>query len=65
MWLLNLCVYVATVMYNYRNMYVKVAFDNKGRYDEHDDDDDDYEDNDAIMQSSPTVVVCHRNSPFR
>ena len=44
--------YVATVMYNYRNMYVKVAFDNKGRYDEHDDDDDDYEDNDAIITYS-------------
>ena len=38
-------------MYNYRNMYVKVAFDNKRRYDE-DDDDDDYEDNDAIITYS-------------
>jgi len=32
-------------------MYVKVAFDNKRRYDE-DDDDDDYEDNDAIITYS-------------
>jgi len=40
-------------MYNYRNMYVKVAFDNKRRYDEDDDDDDDdYEDNDAIITHS-------------
>ena len=42
--LLNLCLYVDTVMYNYRNTCVKVAcdsFDNKRRHDDDDDDDDD------------------------
>jgi len=28
MWLLNLRMYVGTVMYKYRNVYVKVAYDN-------------------------------------
>ena len=39
--LLNLCLYVATVMYNYRNACVKVAYDSFDNKRRHDDDDDD------------------------
>ena len=38
MWLLNLCLHAAAVMYNYRNMRVKVAYDNSDNKRRYDDD---------------------------
>ena len=61
MWLLNLCLYVATVVQNYRNMCTKVVhgnFDDKRRYDDDDDDDDDDDVSAPPLADASRKLVC-------